>query len=134
MNDGGDGYLPHQRHGAGVLTGVDRPPKEGPAPLNRRKVLVDRRNWQPSSERLGRRAQQMVGDSLVVNISEDEQQMIDVGRIQAALYGIEAFGDALVEAGVDDDRIIRLYVKYWDFDETDATRELEERKLELSRG
>ena len=94
---------------------------------------MDRRNWQPSSERLGRRAREVVGDSLVVNISEEEQQMIDVGRIQAALYGIEAFGSALVEAGVDDDKIVRLYSKYWDFDETDAIRELEERKLELSR-
>ena len=94
--------------------------------------MVDRRSWQPSSERLGKRARDLIGDSLVVNISQDEQEMIDVGRIQAALYGIEAFGQALLEAGVDDETIVRLYGKYWDLDEVEAEREIEEYRRVLA--
>ncbi len=61
--------------------------------------MVDRRNWQPSSERLGRRARSLVSDSLVVNISKEEQEKMK--KAEEKLGGVKEKRQLDAEAAAD---------------------------------
>lgn len=68
------------------------------------------------------------GRELLDNIRESAQGGLDDAAFEERIVGIENATDAMIEVGIEDDKIIRMLQKYWDLRLSEAREIVERRK------
>lgn len=68
------------------------------------------------------------GRELLGSIRQDHQDRLDEAAYEEFIEGIRKATAAMVELGIEDERITSMLIKYWDLRPSEANEFLEQRK------